>query len=232
MESGTEKGGVESPRTGRSPLIGGDLLAAPYAGYRTYAQIQNQKGPPGSRSHRLAEESLAKAEAICVRFNPQWWDASSNHYRSAMMPDHTYGKAYLDEASVFGLLFELMRTGPGGRPIGPSGRNRAPADQAPSYFPEVLFNYGTNESAHRYLLEVTDPEFRSWGIPEAVFSVVGAIATGLMGISPDAALNRLETLPRLPKGLGTVALTQMPVLGREVTVRTRAPPRPRSRTGI
>jgi hypothetical protein len=94
-------------------------------------------------------------------------------------------------------------------------------DQKLSYFPEVLFLYGRNDSAYQYLLELTDPNFRSRGMPEVVFAALGAVATGLAGISPDAAHNTLETLPRLPQSLSWTKLAHLPVLKNEVAVTHR-----------
>jgi hypothetical protein len=100
-------------------------------------------------------------------------------------------------------------------------KNRPEFDQNLSYYPEILFRYGRNDSAYRYLLELTDPNFRGRGMPEAAFAVIGDTAAGLAGISPDARQHTVETLSRLPKVVEWVKLVRVPVLENEVTVRHR-----------
>ena len=90
-----------------------------------------------------------------------------------------------------------------------------------SYFPDILFHYGRNESAYRFLLEILDPEFAGRGMPEVVFAAVGAAATGLMGISPDAPRKKLETRSRLPKGVEWVKLSRLPILQNEASIHHR-----------
>ena len=97
-------------------------------------------------------------------------------------------------------------------------KNRPHLPQVLSYFPDVLFHYGRNDSAYRYLLEILDPEFAGRGMPEVVFAAVGAAATGLMGISPDAPRKMLETRSRLPKGVEWVKLSRLPILQNEVSI--------------
>ena len=201
-------------------LIGADLIAAQYKGYLTYAAIQQQKGTRGSLSDSLASEYLAKAQALRLRYNTEWWDPIQNRHYSIMLANHRFYQGYIAESNVFGLLFGLTEDGlKTDAALDSLEKNRPDSDQKLSYFPEILFHYGRNDSAYRYLLELTDPNFRGRGMPEIVFAVVGATATGLAGISPDARQHTVETLSRLPKAVNWVKLMRVPVLQNEVTVR-------------
>jgi len=204
------------------PLTGADLMAAQYEGYRVYAAIERQRGARGSLSQKLAEEYDAKAQDLRVRFNNEWWNPIQSRHYSLMLPNHTFYSGYVAEGNVFALLFEF--TGEGLKTeaaLDSLEKNRPHLDQKLSYFPEILFHYGRNDSAYRYLLELTDPNFRGRGMPEIVFSVVGAVATGMAGISPDARNHLVETLPRLPKAVDWLKLSHVPVLQNEVAVRHR-----------
>jgi hypothetical protein len=204
------------------PLIGADLVAAQYEGYRVYAAIERQRGARGSLSQKLAEEYEAKAQGLRVRFNTEWWNPIQNRHYSLMLPNHKFYSGYLPEGNVFALLFRLTDDGlKTEAALDSLEKNRPQFDQQLSYFPEILFQYGRNDSAYRYLLELTDPNFRGRGMPEIVFSVVGAVATGMAGISPDARNHLVETLPRLPKAVDWLKLSHVPVLRNEVTVRHR-----------
>ena len=201
-------------------LVGADLIAAQYAGYVTYSAIQRQKGSRGSLSDRLAIEYLAKAQALRLHYNTAWWNPIQNRHYSTMLADRSFYPGYVAEANLFALLFGLTEEGlKTGAALDVLERNRPEFDQNLSYFPEILFQYGRNESAYRYLLQLTDPNFRGRGMPEIVFAVVGATATGLMGLSPDARQNTVQTFPRLPKTIAWVKLNRVPVLQNQIAVR-------------
>lgn len=205
----------EMPR----PLVGADLIAAQYEGYLAYAAIQQHKGARGSLSQKLAGEYTTKAEALKTRYNTGWWNPIQNRHYSLMLPNRKFYGGYIAEANLFALLFGLTEDGiKTEAALDSLERNRPPFDQKLSYFPEILFRYGRNESAYQRLLELTDPNFRSRGMPEVVFAVVGATAGGLLGISPDAPNSSFRTLPALPKAVEWVKLAHLPVLENEVTV--------------
>ena len=220
------------------PLIGSDLIAAQYKGYLAYATIQENKGVSGSLSRQLAQEYRAKAQLLRTRYNIEWWDPVQTRYHSLMMPDHTFYKGSVISADILPLLFGITEEGrkteaalndlertQSTTPPGPSAPRESSGPAARfgtfSHFPEILFQYGRNESAYKFLKEITDPSFLNRGKPETVFAVIGAVAGGMMGISPDAPHQTLETLPRLPKEVQWVKLAHVPVLQNEITVQHR-----------
>ena len=201
------------------PLIGADLVAAQYRGYLAYAAIQDEKGAPGSLSRKLANDYRAKAEALRVRFNSEWWNSVQNRYYPLMLPNRKFYDGYIADANVYTLLFGLTEEGLRTEAeLDSLEKNRPQFDQTLSYYPEILFQYGRAEAAYRFLLELTDPNFRGRGMPEVVFASLGAVVTGLAGISPDARTRTLETLPRLSGAVEWVKLAHLPVLQNEVAV--------------
>lgn len=204
------------------PLTGADLLAAQYAGYRVYAGIQAKKGAPGSFSYKLTGEFQAKAEALKTRFQAAWWDAARNRYYSAVLPNGEYYEGYLDDANAFSLRFGI--TEPGARTEAALDALQAGSpeyEETLSYFPEILFQYGRCQAAYDLLLHLASAEFASHRNPETVFAIAGAVATGLMGLMPDAQENRIETLSRLPKGVDSVGLLRIPALRNALGVHHR-----------
>jgi hypothetical protein len=203
-------------------LIGADMIAAQFTGYLTYAAIQRQKGSRGSLSGQLALEYSAKAQALRERYNSEWWNPVQNRHYSTLLDNHRFSSEYVPLPNLLALLFGLTEDGlKTDAELDCLEKNRPGFDQTLSYYPEVLFQYGRNESAYRYLIELTDPNFRGRGMPEIVFAVVGATATGLAGIAPDSRQNTVETLPRLPKSIDWMKLTHVPVLQNEIAVRHR-----------
>jgi hypothetical protein len=203
-------------------LVGADLIAAQYRGYVVYAMIEQHKGKQGSLSHKLADEYLAKAQALRVRYNTEWWNPLQNRHYSLLLENRTFYRGYVAETNLFALLSGLTEDGVKTQAALDSlEENRPHFDQKLSYFPEILFGYGRNESAYQRLLELSDPNFRSRGMPEIVFAVLGATATGLVGISPDAPNRQLETLPRLPQAVSWVKLQRLPILENQIAVAHR-----------
>jgi hypothetical protein len=223
MESGPELGrrGMasyyqEDPR----PLTGADLVAAQYHGYLIYAAIQERKGVAGSLSQRLAREYRAKAHALRTRFNTEWWNAIQNRFYSSVLPDRRFNTSYIADSNVYSLMFGIVEDGAKTEAaLDSMERIRPQFDQLLSYYPEVLYEYGRNEPAYRFLQELTDPNFRSRGLPEVAFAVVGAIASGMMGLSPDAPRSTVETLSRLPQAIDWVRVSRVPMLRNEIGVR-------------
>lgn len=99
--------------------------------------------------------------------------------------------------------------------------SRPPFASTYSYYPEVLYRYGRNESAYRRLLEIADPAFPGYPMTETAFATIGSIGTGLMGIAPDAQRAAVETLPRLPKDVQWVKMAKVPVGGNQIAVEHR-----------
>lgn len=208
----------EEPRL----LIGADMIAAQYTGYRTYAAIQQLKGTRGSLSDRLASEYLVKAQVLRERYNSEWWNPVQNRHYSAMLENRRFDEGYIALPNLISLLFGLPDEGlKADAELDGLEKNEPPLDSALSYYPEVFFQYGRNEAGYRYLLRLADPNFRGRGMPEIVFAEVGAAATGLVGIAPDSRNASIETLPHLPAGLQWVKLSHVPVLQNEIAVRHR-----------
>jgi len=68
---------------------------------------------------------------------------------------------------------------------------------------------------------VAGPNFFGKEVGEVAFAVVGAVATGLMGLTPDAPRQTIGTLPRLSDSLKWAKLAHVPVMHNEITVEHR-----------
>lgn len=216
----TERGIASYYQDDPRPATGADLLAAQYIGYLTYATIQERKGEQGSLSKKLAEQYRAKAQALRTRFNTQWWNTEQNRYFSSLFHNGKFNSDYIADSNVYSLRFGITEEGPKTEAALDSMEKFQPKyNQAFSYYPEVLYEYGRNESAYRILQQLANPESAAAAMPEVSFALVGAIVSGMMGVSPDAPHAAIETLPRLPKSLAWVELAKLPVLQNQLTIR-------------
>ena len=201
---------------------GADLVAAQYAGYAAYAAIQEIKGGRGSLSQRMADDYRRQAAQVRKRFNTEWWNAAGNRFWAGMLPDHSWYDAYVADSNVYPLYFAAPDDGAKTESmLDIMEQNQPGVVGAFTYYPEVLFRFGRNDAAYRYLMQICDPKFFGYGTSEAPFAAIGAVGTGLVGIRADATQSTVETLPRLPKALEWVRLTQVPMAGNQIAVEHR-----------
>jgi len=200
-------------------LMAADLVAAQYAGYATAAAIEELKGIAGSLSQHLAQEYKNKAAALRAKFNSEWWDASHNRFYSGIFPDHTFDRDYVPECDLYALWFGIPEDGPKTEATLDNVEAAHPnTPGAFSHLPDVLYQYGRYDRAQEYLMELADPDYAGQEVAETAFAVVGAVAAGMMGLSPDAPNSRVETLPRLSKTVEWVKLSRIPVMANEISV--------------
>jgi hypothetical protein len=205
-----------------------DQLAVQYAGYLAYARFQQLK-----RDEAEAEIFLARAREVKSFLNRVWWDTKAQNYYSRLSLDHRleghgrnlsmlyYGAAESGPKSV-SVLSGLLHAITEKAPTGVEGQ---------SHFPEVLYRYGEAEAAYGQILDLTREGKNRREYPEVSYSVIGAIATGLMGIEleaaePEKALvdslyvdGAVATMPRLTAATAWAELDRVPVRSNEVNVR-------------
>lgn len=212
--------------------VGLDLLAAQWAGFSSYARILEARGDVAG-----ARTWLAKAGEVRALVNSRWWDERTRSFYDhlsitrelAHRPKAAWNSAALywpvaeDGAHVAGALQALrdqVRTSP-----------PAPIEEQ-SHHPEVLYRYGAPGEAYGELLSLSSPARARREYPEVSFAVVGAIVTGVMGVSVDpvpvggeGALLRwfenpaVTTLAQLPAGATYAELEHLAIRANDVTVR-------------
>ncbi|HUA57759.1 MAG TPA: hypothetical protein VML19_03330 [Verrucomicrobiae bacterium] len=225
MQSNTRRRRVHGSYHSSGPRLatGVDLVAAQYAGYQTYAAIQDFRGREGSLSQKIARDYRQKAHAFRERINHEWWNGEQDRFFSGKLADQSWDPEFVAECNMYALWFGLPEDGPkGARALDELVRTPPVEPRARSYTPEVLYEFGRNEQAYQALLEVGNPEFFGHEVAsEPSFAVVGAVATGLMGIAPNVPKTTLQTRPRLSAGLSWAKLSHIPVGPNVVSVEHR-----------
>jgi hypothetical protein len=203
--------------------VGGDLVAAQYAAYRDYAQLQLLEG-----DHASADEFSAKAAHLKTLYNKDWWSDSRGAFFAAIGNDGKY-LANLAAGSGSNVLFPLycglIDEGHKTEVALAEITSRLPVDdkavggvEEGSYLPEILFRYGRNDVAYQALLGLMAPTLHRREYPEVSFAVVGACATGLMGIAANSVRNTVETFPQL-SSTEWVELRHVPIFQNQISVR-------------
>ena len=205
-----------------------DQLAVQYAGYLAYSHLRQLKGDEGE-----AEAFLARARKVKSFLNRVWWNAQTENYFSRLNLAHQleghglnlavlyYGAAEKGPKSL-SVLKELLR----------AINEKSPVEaEEQSHFPEILYRYGEADAAYGQIIDLTREGKNRREYPEVSYAVIGAIATGLMGIEVEAreagkAVSNspyvdgtIVTIPRLTNATAWAELDHMPVRANEVNVR-------------
>ena len=204
----------EGPYSDRT-LYGADLVAAEARAFDSYAEIlELRKDAPAADSLR------ARAAGLRNKFTAEWWNGSRRQFADFSLED---GKLVFEDmfwGGVFPLYFGLIPAGERrsatlGRILGkePDGI------EIESYLPEIFYRYGADDSAYAEILRLSDPAKKRREYPEVPFAVVGAVATGLMGIEPDARTRTVATRSRLTAETEWAELRNIPVFDSSIDIR-------------
>jgi hypothetical protein len=194
-------------------LVGADLLAAMFAGYRAYANIQEKIGDIQEKAN-----FSTKAEDVKNFLNDIWWNNEEKTFKSFYYGEGNfkikrgmrsliyYGIAEKGEKSQT-VLDNLIQ------------KKMEVNIEEQSHFPEIFYDYGKNDEAYQLILHLADEKTKRREYPEVSFALIGTIVNGLMGIEPNAVENVIYTLPRLTEQTDWVEVKNVPVLNHEIDVR-------------
>ena len=211
----------EGPFSDRG-LYGSDLIAAMARAFDSYGRIRRHlrelEGSP-----RTGSPYFERAEKLRTLYERDWWSDERGQYADGRVQGGALVYQDVIWNGVFPLYFGFVPAGPR-RDL----TLRRIIDAKPegieieSYLPEIFYRYGQNESAYARILALTDPAKERREYPEVPFAVVGAIATGLMGVRPDATARTVETSSGLTAATPWAELRNLPVFDGLVDIRHEA----------
>jgi hypothetical protein len=173
--------GVEATR------IGIDLLSFQVAAYRSYAAILAKNGQIPKST-----EYLSRAVRASNLITEAFWKEDIGHFHELLLEDGTttmgggmqvyalYADAIPDPEKAGAAVASILANDPGNI-------------EMRSHYPEVFYRYGLYGEALDMIMQLSDESTERRSYPEVSFAVVGAVATGLMGIAP------------LEKGISTIS---------------------------
>ena len=182
---------------------------------------------PGSRqtlgNRQDGDPFFARAEALRKLYEEGWWSEEKGRYADGRVQGGALVYQDVIWNGVFPLYFGFIPAGPR-RDL----TLRRIVDAKPegieieSYLPEILYRYGEDEAAYARVLALTDPAKERREYPEVPFAVVGAVATGLMGVRPDATVRTVETRSGLTSETPWAELRNLPVFDGLIDIRHEA----------
>lgn len=197
-------------------VAGIDLLAAEYAAWRDYAAINHLRGDDEGAKNAAGEAAVIKSLV-----NTKWWNAGDTSFYSTLDAQHrlrgrdAMGVLYWGvadegaktEAAVKSLLAEIQHHSPCGV-------------EGESHYAEIFYRYGAPDAGYSVILDLARPGKCRQEYPEVSFSVVGAITTGVMGVSIiPGAEKEIQTLPGLTAKTSWAEMRNLPVGRNRVVIR-------------
>jgi hypothetical protein len=219
---GSYNEGVDSIR------VGADLVAAQYSAYRSFAAMERMLGGSGEDA-----DFDQRAQHIRQLFNRDWWDGRDRRYFFAMGADGHFMHMEPDSAGVlmslplyFGLVDPGMRT----QLTLKETERYLPISEADvaslrdglevrTYLPDIYYRYGWSQAGYDTLIALMDPRLYRREYPECPYTVVGNVATGLMGIGVEPSSGDLQTFPQLTRETEWAAIRHVPVRANRISVR-------------
>ena len=178
----------EGPFSDRT-AFGADLLAVEARAFESCAAIFDVRGEVAE-----ARSLRGRAAALRNRYAAGWWNESRGQYADFALADGSLAFEDPFWGGVFPLYFGLLPAGPRRDATIRRILGREPEGiEVESYLPEIFYRYGQEEAAYAEILALSDPAKPRREYPEVPFAVIGAVATGLMGIKPDARTQTIET---------------------------------------
>jgi hypothetical protein len=198
------------------PAVGADLIAAQFGAYRAYAALLNLVGQ-GSEANTWT----VKAAQLRAHYEHGWWHSGEGRFAGLRRHNGAFDTTYAGITHFFPLYFDLVQDE---RKVQATlaevvARRARLGVEERSYLPEIFYAYGEQEVAYAELLEQMAPGYRRREYPEVAYALLGAVATGLMGITPDAATRTAVTCPALGEDMGWVELSSVPFLDTLVDIR-------------
>jgi len=206
----------EGPYSGQT-LMGSDLPAAMARAYRSFAEMLKFGG-----DDKAAAGWIKKADRVRGFYLKEWWSEKLGRFAPVLLQDRTplFEDAFWGD--VFPLYFDILPPGPRRRKVLDGLLKGTPGGiEIRSYLPEILFRLGREDAGYAELLRICDPTTERRDYPEASFAVIGAVATGLFGIRPDARERLVATRSGLPAATDWAELRNVPVFGNAIGVRHR-----------
>jgi hypothetical protein len=160
-------------------VVGVDLLAAQQAAYRAYGHLQEQRGEVES-----ARAFFKKAADVRALIHGPWWDERARRFYAHVLQ----GDRFEGDGAQALLYWDAIEDGERLRAAVDGFEDRIrkgpPASvEGQSHHAEILFRYGVPDLAYTQLLDLTREDRERREYPEVPYSAVGAIVTGLMGIT-------------------------------------------------
>lgn len=205
--------GIPSYSEGSKDFIFGiDLLAAEYRAMRSFAEVAGNQN--------LSQAVQHKADAIQSLLERVGWSQQGQHYYG-MIRKNLSGYGSADTLVLyFGAAKDPAHVQGALNYVASPGYWKQINIEEESYIPLTLFRYGRSETAYQVLANISSPQKPRREYPEVSYSVIEAIVSGVMGLSPGSEKDAFDvsTLSRLPADTDHATLTDVAMKENKIDV--------------
>jgi hypothetical protein len=200
-------------------VVGVDLLAAEYAGFLAYSQIQQLRGNAAG-----AREYQRKALEVKKLVNEGWWNEGARQFYSTLNRNRKLqGSDRLALGDRALLYYGVAEDGVKARSAldGLLERIKQPSSLAveeQSHYAEIFYRHGLPDVAYAQIMDLTRPDRKRREYPEVSYAVIGAMVGGMMGIAAETDQS-VSTLPALVHQTAWAEIAGLPVRANVVSLR-------------
>lgn len=207
---GPARRGIPSYEEGVDGFLGAfDLLVYQHDAYIAYGEMMEHIG-----HGNLGMDVRAKADDLRRDYETRWWNADEGFFYEAIMADGKPSKMPISMCCRFPRGYV-----PSKAMVLKSLEVPNPNVEVRSYMAEHCFRYGLCDDGLRCLLSVVDPKEPRRGYPEVSYASISAAVEGLLGVSFQAHLGIIRTLPRLGETLSDAEAKGIAAPGGFVNIR-------------
>jgi hypothetical protein len=208
-------GGYDEGPFSDNALYASDLIAAMARAFESYSGFLEIRGETAS-----AAALRERAAGLRTMYDGSWWSDEKAKYADGRVQGGALVFQDLIWNGVFPLYFGFVPAGPRRDATLRRIRDAEPEGiEIESYLPELFYRYGEEDAAYARILALADPAKERREYPEVPYAVVGAMTTGLMGVTPDARTRTIETRSGLTAATAWAALRNLPVFDGFIDVR-------------
>ena len=197
-------------------VVGIDLLAVQYAAYLDYAEIERMRGDNAG-----SKDATEHAAAIKSLVNSKWWNAASGTFYSSLSAEHKLTGQNALDVLYWGVADEGAKTQAALKQLIAEAQQSPPCAVEPaSHYAEIFYRYGAKDAGYSVILKLASPGHCRQEYPEVSYSEIGAITTGVMGVSIiPGAEKAVQTLSGLTDKTTWAELQNLPIGRNLVAVR-------------
>ncbi len=193
-------------------LLGIDQLAVQFAANAGYNQVI-MNAEPNTRWEN-------EAEILASIINTVFWDDENKKFRIILYDDRSFGYD-VDSGQDFShslLHYNVLNDTEKINSILDRyiSSSEKPIIEIASHLPDIYFRYGHPEEGVKMLKYLAAENTPRREYPENPFSIAGAYATGLMGITADARSNHIITYSGITDPETWATLSGLPVMGKSI----------------
>lgn len=199
--------------------LGVDLVAAQFAAFNAYQQILKM-----TECFDSSYVYIDQLGGLMYNLNTKWWDEDKQLFKTIWYEDDSFDYSVGRNKQDFSHYLLHYRSISDRKQIESILNTYKPKKfnysiEIASHLPDMFYQYGDKNDGYDLLVYLTDEKTKRKEYPENSYAVIGAFATGLMGLNVHAPSNIITSISRLNSESDWAVLNHIPVLANEINLK-------------